>query len=92
VHRDSQTVTEPDLFDVEVLANGIELFADGRSYPIAGSFVAFLLGRFGVEALLDQCRGAARGDSLAVIRVRLVQVYGRSLEQLEAEWLAALGR
>jgi hypothetical protein len=61
------------------------------SYRYAGSFVRFLIERQGLPAVLDFFRQAGgRDESLAAIRARTQSVFGRSLEDLEAAWLARL--
>ena len=50
----------------------------------------FLIERHGVPAVLAFFRGGTRDESLATIRIRATQAFGRSLDDLEAEWLAFL--
>lgn len=61
------------------------------SYRYAGSFVRFLIERQGLPAVIAFFRQAGgRDESLAAIRARTQSVFGRSLEDLEAAWLAML--
>jgi hypothetical protein len=61
------------------------------SYPAAGSFVAFLIERYGQASLNEFFRRAAgRLEPEAEIRQRVVAVWGKSMETLEQEWLAFL--
>lgn len=61
------------------------------SYRYAGSFVRYLLDRYGVPAVLDFFRDAGgRDESLATIRARAQRVFGRSFDEIEADWLAML--
>lgn len=61
------------------------------SYRYAGSFVRFLIDRHGLPAVLEFFRrGGGRDESLATIRARTESVFGRSFDQLEADWLAFL--
>lgn len=61
------------------------------SYRYAGSFVRFLIDRHGLPAVLEFTRrGGGRDESIATIRARAESVFGRSLDQLEADWLAFL--
>jgi hypothetical protein len=61
------------------------------SYRYAGSFVRFLVDRYGLPVTLDFVRGGGgRDESLAAIRARAATVFGRSLDGLESEWLAFL--
>lgn len=61
------------------------------SYRVAGSFVRFLIERQGMTAVLDLVRQAGgRDESLSAIRTRTETVFRRSLDELEADWLAML--
>lgn len=63
------------------------------SYRYAGSFVRFLVDRQGLAAVLDFVRRAGgRDESLAAIRARAEAVFGKTLADLEADWLAFLRR
>lgn len=62
------------------------------AYPEAGSFVRYLLdvhGGFG--PLREILSRSTQADAPDVARRHLEAVYGRSLDALEAEWLAMLG-
>jgi hypothetical protein len=60
-------------------------------YPAAGSFVGFLIERYGQASLNEFFRRAAgRQETEAEIRQRAVAVWGKSIEALEQEWLAFL--
>lgn len=57
------------------------------SYRVAGSFVRHLIERHGMPVVLDFFRQAAgRDESLSAIRTRAERVFGRTLEELEADW------
>lgn len=60
------------------------------SYRFAGSFVRYLTERFGMPAVLAFFRGSTRDDSLASIRVRVQDAFGRTLDDIEAAWLVFL--
>jgi hypothetical protein len=63
------------------------------SYRLAGSFVRFLADDHGLAAVLEFVRRAGgRDESLAVIRARAEAVFGRTLADLEADWLSFLRR
>ena len=62
------------------------------SYRIAGSFVLFLQERFGLSQVLSFLRVSRREDSLGTIGTRFEQIFGVTLEQVEADWLAMLQR
>ena len=61
------------------------------SYREAGSFVAFLIDRFGVDRVLAFFRASTRDDALSVIELRFQQVFGTALPDAEAAWLAFVG-
>ena len=60
------------------------------SYRFAGSFVLHMTERFGVAGVILFFRTNNRDESLDAIRARLLSVYGVSLEDIEASWLAML--
>ena len=61
------------------------------SYRYAGSFVRFLIDRYGVPTVLEFFRSAGgRDESIASIRSRSQAVFSRTFEELEADWLAML--
>jgi len=62
------------------------------SYEMAGSFVLYLTERFGLPAVLDLLRGGGGTESLATIQARTRAVFGRSIEELESDWLAMLSK
>jgi hypothetical protein len=75
-----------------VTTAGFRAIADSTlSYREAGSFVAFLITRFGLDSALAFVRISTRDDSLAVIELRVQQAFGTTLTAAEAEWLAFLG-
>jgi hypothetical protein len=61
------------------------------SYLEAGSFVAFLIARFGIDRVLPFFRTGTRDDALDTIRARFEQAFGATLEKAEADWLAFVG-
>lgn len=61
------------------------------SYPIAGSFVLYLIEQFGQPAMNDFFRAApGREESAAAIQARIQRVWGRSVQALEEDWAARL--
>jgi hypothetical protein len=75
-----------------VTSTGFRAVADGTlSYCEAGSFVAFLMTRYGLERVLAFFRASARDDALGVIETRFQQAIGITLSAAEAEWLAFVG-
>jgi hypothetical protein len=61
------------------------------SYRESGSFVLFLITRFGLDRVLQFFRASGRDDSLAVIEQRFQQSFGSTLAAAEADWLAVVG-
>ncbi len=61
------------------------------SYRESGSFVAFLIDRFGLNRLLAFFRASTRDDTLDVIETRFQQAFGSALGEVEGEWLAFVG-
>src|SRR5690606_13983548 len=72
----------PDLLEGTALHLGRELTS-----AQALSVVAFLVDRYGFDALLDVVQGLGEGHSY---RSAMTGIYGAPLEQLEAEWRAYL--
>ena len=60
------------------------------AYAVAGSFVAFLLDRQGIEAMEVFLRGC--GDSPSRYERAFRRAYGRSVASLTIEWMAQLRR
>jgi hypothetical protein len=74
-----------------VTTNGFRAIPDQiMSYRIAGSFVLFLQERFGLPQVLSFFRVSRREDSLGTIGTRFEQIFGVTLEEVEADWLAML--
>lgn len=59
-------------------------------YAVAGSFVAFLIDRHGIEPMLAFLRGCAGGSQRYERAFR--GAYGRTLARASIEWMAALDR
>lgn len=60
------------------------------AYPIAGSFVKFLLRTRGLGPLKAFFAGSSRSDPLPDIEARLDAAFGAPLDALEAEWRSSL--
>jgi len=60
------------------------------SYREAGSFIRFVLDRYGVAPTLEFFRLSSRTDNLAVIKARFQGAFGASLGDVESAWLAML--
>ncbi|HEX6739945.1 MAG TPA: hypothetical protein VF310_16825, partial [Vicinamibacteria bacterium] len=57
-----------------------------RAYPLAGSFVAHLIKKYGVQKVKDLFASRQGGDETA----KFASVFGQSLEQAEADWRRSL--
>jgi hypothetical protein len=74
-----------------VLTNDFRTISDSvMSYRQAGSFVRFMIDRYGIERVLEFFRISSRTDSLATVNLRFQTALGASLETAEAAWLAVL--
>ena len=61
------------------------------TYPLAGSFVGFLIDRYGEEPMNQFFRSSTgRGESEAQVRQRVINVWGKPIETLQDEWIAFL--
>ncbi len=75
-----------------VTSSGFRAISDSTlSYREAGSFLAFLITRFGLDRVLVFFRASSRDDALALIEQRFKQAFGVTLGAAEAEWLAFIG-
>jgi hypothetical protein len=75
-----------------VTTSGFRAVSDSvLSYREAGSFVAFLIDRFGLDRVLAFFRASTRDDALSVIELRFQQALGTALGDAEGEWLAFVG-
>jgi hypothetical protein len=72
-------------------AKTFRLVDDVVSYPIAGSFVRYLLDRFGYEKVKDLLRQGHPDDTEATVHGTFASVFGMTIEQVEADWLRAGG-
>lgn len=61
-----------------------------RDYAVAGSFVAYLLDRYGIDPLIDFLVGC--GEDGGRYETALHSAYGTSLGQLEWDWSRSLAR
>jgi hypothetical protein len=60
------------------------------SYREAGSFMRFVLDRYGVPRTLDFFRASSRTDTVATIKARFEAALGVPIGTVESEWLAML--
>jgi hypothetical protein len=74
-----------------LLTTDFRAIADATlSYREAGSFMRFVLDRYGVQPTLEFFRISNRTDDVATIRARFQAALGVSIETVEADWLAML--
>jgi len=71
--------------------DGFHRLPESTSYPLAGSFVDFLLRTRGMRAMQVFLRSSTRTDSAAVIESRFAAAFGGPVAAAEAEWRAFLG-
>ena len=62
----------------------------GITYPVAGSFVRFLIDTEGVGQMRRLYGAMINQASLSTVRTAFEQIYGFSLEEAERRWLATL--
>ncbi len=73
------------------LTNDFRAIADATlSYREAGSFMRFVLDRYGVQPTLAFFRMSSNSDDLATIRARFQAAFGVSIDTVESAWLAML--
>lgn len=60
------------------------------TYPEAGSFVRYVCDVYGIERMKEVFRRIASADSLDAIKAKFMEIYGLTLNQAEAAWLAFL--
>jgi hypothetical protein len=61
------------------------------TYDEAGSFVRYMVDQHGIDRMTQVFRTIVYGDSAATVSTRLQAIYGFSLAEAEARWLAFLG-
>jgi hypothetical protein len=72
-----------------VTTSGFRAISDSvLSYREAGSFLAFLTARYGMDPVLAFFRTSGRDDPLGSIELRFQRAFGVTLATAEAEWLA----
>jgi hypothetical protein len=64
--------------------------SDQVSYPVAGSFMSFLLDRRGMPATRSFFQISTRGDPLPAIEANFLTSFGVSLDEAETGWHASL--
>ena len=61
-------------------------------YPEAGSFARFLIDAYGLATFKDLYGQVTANDVAVTVAAKFASVYGKSVDQLEAEWWAVLDR
>ena len=67
-----------------------EAFDPNMSYPIAGSFLRYLIDTYGMTAVLKLFPGASSSDSPSTTISRFQDVFGKSFTGAEQDWHAFL--
>jgi hypothetical protein len=70
--------------------SSFEAMDPSTSYPIAGSFVRYLIDTTSLAAVLKMFAGASYNDPAATTEARFQQVFGAQLTTLEQNWHAFL--
>jgi len=70
------------------LLRGSDFFSidANTTYPVAGSFVRYLLDSYGLTVFKAYVAGSGFEDAPTVIEMRFLSAYGRSLNELWQEW------
>jgi hypothetical protein len=84
--------TQGTLIPIARLAEtrGFRSFDSNLTYPEAGSFVRFLIDRSGLPPMREMYAALRANDTIDQVERAVVNAYGRSLAELESEWLAFL--
>lgn len=70
-----------------IMTTGFRDIDEWRGYGEAGSFVLFLVERYGIGALREFVRTSSGDESRGVIEARIRTVWGTTLADAQAEWL-----
>lgn len=63
------------------------------TYPESGSFMRWLIDTYGLDRVRGlYARAAGPNEAATGVRASFAAIYGRTVEELEQEWLAAIGR
>jgi hypothetical protein len=60
------------------------------SYREAGSFVRFVIDRYGIQRMLEFFRTSSRNDGLATLKERFMTAFGEPMDAAESAWMAML--
>lgn len=78
--------------DRVISGSGFNSISDSvLAYREAGSFVSFVIERYGLAAVIRFFRASSANDDVATIKARFQQAVGVPFAQVEAEWLSMLG-
>lgn len=80
---------EGELVPLDQLLETSKFFTneDRITYPEAGSFVSFIIEKYGMKHFLAAYANISGYDTQADIRRKIVKIYSKSLEGLEKEWI-----
>lgn len=75
-----------------VTSTGFFSFDTNITYPVAGSFVRFLIDRYGLARMKAFVSGSAFDDSALRTVTRFIGAYGKTVDEMWTEWRAWLRR
>jgi hypothetical protein len=70
--------------------SGFRRFDADVTYPQAGSFVRYLLDTYGLDFWKHHCGKGGPDETASSLRAHFESVYGRSVDGVEADWLAMI--
>jgi hypothetical protein len=70
--------------------NGFRTFDPNITYPQSGSFVRYLVDRFGLNPIRQIFGSLRPTDSASVVAQAVIKAFGKDISALEAEWLQFL--
>jgi len=83
---------EGRLYPVTAIIDRVGWYANDytTTYLEAGSFVRYLADVHGIERLKEVFRKMGQNDERADVKAKFAAIYGRTVEEVEKEWLAFL--
>jgi len=73
-----------------ITSNGFRRFDSNVTYPEAGSFVRYLIDRFGLPSMKQLFAAGTPNDSAIQVRDAFQSIFGLSIDDAERDWLAML--
>jgi len=84
-----QSGTLPALSTI-IETTGFRAIDSNVAYPIAGSFVRYVLDRFGLAPVKEFFRRGTPNDPAETVRTQFLAVFGVTFDRAEQDWLAHL--